>query len=148
MRTTLVSAFPGTGKTHYCKTDLSFLPVTWAVDSDSSTFDKKHFPNNYIEHIKNNIGNVVYQFISSHEDVRKALVDNCLQFTLVYPDISLKDEYIERYKKRGSPEAFINLISNNWEEWITQLIKQEYCNHIVLKKGEFISDVMDLHIDN
>ena len=148
MRTTLVSAFPGTGKTHYCKTDLSFLPVTWAVDSDSSTFDKKDFPNNYIEHIKNNIGNVVYQFISSHEDVRKALVDNCLQFTLVYPDISLKEEYIERYKKRGSPKGFIDLISKNWDEWITQLTKQDYCKHIVLKKGEFISDVIYLHSDN
>lgn len=143
VKTTLVSAFPGTGKTHYCSEDLSFLPVEWCIDSDSSKFDKSEFPKNYIEHIKNNIGKVVYIFISSHEDVRNALVDNCLNFTLVYPDISLKAEYLKRYKDRGSNQGFIDLLDKNWNDWITQLQNQKDCKHIVLKSNQFIGNVID-----
>lgn len=138
IQTTLVSGFPGVGKSYYCKKDLSFLPVQWSIDSDSSTFDKEFFPDNYIQHIKDNIGNVVYLFISSHEEVRNALVNNCLYFTLVYPDISLKEEYLERYKERGSSEGFINLIETNWDAWITELQGQENCKHVVLKSNQFI----------
>ena len=45
--TKVYSAFPGVGKTTYFNTtDRNVL------DSDSSKFDKKHFPANYIEHIE------------------------------------------------------------------------------------------------
>jgi len=48
--TYLISAFPGTGKS-YCFNN----NTTWEMlDSDSSTFDKKDFPDNYIKHIKDN----------------------------------------------------------------------------------------------
>ena len=142
MKTNLISAFPGTGKTFFNNKDNSFLPVNYSVDSDSSTFDKSDFPRNYIEHIKNNIGKFVFVFISSHEEVREALTDNCLYFTLVYPDISLKDEYVRRYKERGSSEFFIKLLEDNWNKWILQLQNQDNCKHIVLKRNQFISDVI------
>ena len=50
MKTKVYSAFPGVGKTTYFNTtDKNVL------DSDSSKFDKKNFPANYIEHIERNI---------------------------------------------------------------------------------------------
>ena len=103
--TVLCAAFPGTDKSHYFRN--SELDV---LDSDSSTFDKSEFPANYIEHIKNNMGKVDVILISSHEEVRDALVESELPFTLVYPDKDLKGDYIARYKERGSPEKFIELI--------------------------------------
>lgn len=135
----LCSAFPGTGKSYFCENTNKI-----ALDSDSSKFNKTHFPENYIEHIKNNIGNADYIFISSHLDVRNALVENDLRFVLIYPDKSLKNEYIERYKKRGSPDSFIKLLDNNWGEWISQLENQKSCDRITLRKGEYISDVLTL----
>ena len=42
------------------------------------------FPKNYIEHIKENIGKVDYIFVSTHEEVRKALTDAGIEFILVY----------------------------------------------------------------
>jgi len=135
-KTRLVSAFPGAGKTYFYGLGLS------CIDSDSSTFNKVDFPSNYIENIKNNIGKFNYILISSHENVREALVDSGLNFTLVYPDISLKDEYLKRYKNRGSADGFINLLDKNWNEWITQLQNQKGCTHIVLKKNQFISNVI------
>lgn len=145
--TTVVSAFPGTGKTYTSE-------VLWkgglkVLDSDSSSFSwlpegvrNPYFPHNYIRHIKENIGLVDYIFVSSHEEVRHALVDEGIQFYLIYPKVGVKDEYIERYKRRGSPEAFIELISYQWEYWIWDLRNQQGCTHIELDTGQYISTLL------
>ena len=134
--TLLLSAFPGSGKSHLFRNneDLEIL------DSDSSTFDKSDFPSNYIEHIKKNIGKVDIICISSHKEVRDALVENELDFTLVYPKMELKDEYIQRYKDRGNEDSFVALLEKNWETWIGELEEQEGCKKIELDSGEFLSD--------
>jgi two-component SAPR family response regulator len=138
--TQLISAFPGTGKSYYYHSD--YMPDGFCLDSDSSTFDKSNFPANYIEHIKNNIGVVRKIFISSHKEVRDALVKNNLDFILVYPKAELKQEYLQRYINRGSSESFISLIDKNWDNWIKELKEQENCKHIELESGQFISNVL------
>ena len=80
--------------------------------------------------------------VSSHKEVRDALVENGIEFTLVYPDKSIKDEYIQRYIDRGSPDSFINLLTKNWELWIDELDNQIGCDKIKLKEGEYLSDVL------
>ena len=135
--TKIISAFPGTGKTHLFNNTNLFV-----LDSDSSYFDKTNFPKNYIEHIKSYIGKVDYILVSSHEDVRDELIRNKIDFLLIYPDESLKNEYIERYKMRGSSDGFINLISANWDKWISDCSGQRRCLNIKLPSGKFISDVI------
>jgi hypothetical protein len=138
----LITAFPGTDKTSYCNRDADYIPQGFATDSDSSTFDKSNFPQNYIEHIKEKISEGYARiFISSHKEVRDALVENNLEFTLVYPKRELKEEYLKRYKERGSSESFINLLNNNWDNWIEELENQKGCTHIQLESGQFISNV-------
>jgi len=137
--TVLYAGFPGVGKSHLFKnTNLKVL------DSDSSTFDKEFFPQNYIEHVKQNIGKVDIILISSHEVVREALVKESIRFNLVYPYANLKNEYLERYKERGSPDGFMKLINKNWNDWILQLRKQNNCKHLVLGSGQYLSDVVYL----
>jgi hypothetical protein len=141
--TKIISAFPGCGKTHLFKnTDLIIL------DSDSSKFDKKHFPDNYIKHIKENIGKVDIILVSSHDVVRKALVENDIFFYLIYPNIELKDDYIDRYKERGSPENFINLLDSKWIQWITEVENQSNCFKIELSKNQYLSDILDIIYEN
>ena len=137
METKIVSAFPGTGKSYYFQNSDQEI-----LDSDSSTFDKQHFPENYIKHIKDNIGKADIIFVSSHEEVREALINNGIQFILIYPDISLKNEYIRRYEDRGNNEKFVELISSNWEIWLDELQNQKGCFHVILKKGQYIQDVI------
>ena len=135
--TQLVSAFPGTGKSYYFKKSNKEV-----LDSDSSTFDKSKFPENYIEHIKKNMGIVDVILISSHEEVRDALVSAKLDFTLIYPDKSLKKEYIQRYKDRGNEEGFIKLLDTNWDSWLGDVLNQKNAKHIVLNSGEYLTDVI------
>ena len=138
----LVAGFPGTGKSYYTNTESGYMPQGFATDSDSSKFDKDNFPQNYIEHIKEKISQGYARiFISSHKEVRDALVENGLEFTLVYPKKELKEEYLKRYKERGSPDGFINLISNNWDLWLEELKNQKGCRHIELESGQFIANV-------
>lgn len=122
MQTRIISAFPGSGKTTYC-----IKYPGKALDSDSSLFswidDAKTirnpaFPNNYIQYIKDNIGKYDFIFVSTHAEVRKALLDNCLFFYLIYPLDSRKEEFLQRYQDNGSPESFIKLLSSHWDMWI------------------------------
>jgi hypothetical protein len=101
------------------------------------------FLENYIEHIKSNLGKADIIMVSSHKEVRDALVENEIEFTLVYPDPNIKEEYIQRYIDRGSPESFVNLLTNNWETWIDELSEQVGCEKITLNKGQYISDVVN-----
>jgi hypothetical protein len=108
MKTKVYSAFPGVGKTTYFNTtDKNVL------DSDSSKFDKKNFPANYIDHIERNIQDpkVDKILVSSHKDVRDALLKRGIPYVLVYPNRDIKDEYIQRYKDRGNNDAFVDLLN-------------------------------------
>lgn len=147
-KTKIISAFPACGKTYmFNNSELSI------IDSDSSEFswlkDKNgnntkernpNFPNNYIEHIKKNLGEVDIIFISSHEVVRKAMVDNDINYTLIYPSIELNEEWIKRFVDRGNDDSFIMFISNNWETFINDIEQETYPNKIKLNSNEYISD--------
>lgn len=128
MRTKIISAFPGAGKSYYHNNNKETT-----LDSDSSNFswikDKNgdntkernpEFPENYIKHIKENIGKYKYIFVSSHKVVRDALFNNCLFFYLVYPSPSRKEEFIKRYEERGNQDFFIKLLDENWENWMKE----------------------------
>lgn len=115
-------------------------------DSDSSSYSKSpEFPQNYIVHIfdvafSSIPGQTNTVLVSSHESVREAMYEACLEATLVFPDISLKEEYLERYKKRGSPQPFIDLLNSKWEEWITGLESDKrFHKKVVLLSGQYLS---------
>ena len=138
----IISAFPGVGKSYfYQNTNMKVL------DSDSSKYSWKNglrnpdFPNNYMIHIKENLS-VDIILVSSHEVVRNALINEGLEYTLVFPQKELKEEYINRFKKRGSPESFIDLLSKNWNNWISELEEQQGCYKIKLKQGQYLSDIL------
>jgi len=142
-KTLLCSAFPGTGKSYFY-TVFGGMDGKVILDSDSSTFNKVGFPTNYIEYIKANIGKADIIFISSHKEVRDALVEEGLEFTLVYPNPFLKIEYINRYKTRGNDFSFVKLLETNWIKWMRELTAQKGCFHVLLGTNEYISDKKEI----
>jgi hypothetical protein len=142
--TKIVSAFPATGKSHFFKNTNELV-----LDSDSSKFSwiepgvrHPNFPQNYIDHIKYNIGKTKYILVSSHKVVRDVLVNNKIFFSLVYPVKNIKDEYLNRCKKRGSDQKFIDMLDNNWDSFLDEMKEQKHCDHLILLSGEFISDII------
>lgn len=137
----IISAFPGTGKSHFFKNPGDFEGLI--LDSDSSTFPKEHFPGNYIEHIQKSVAQQKLMLVSSHDAVRLALKEVNLPFVLIYPAIGLKDEYLERYKQRGSPEGFLKLMDQKWDDFVNSCSSCLSATHkIELKSGQYLSHVI------
>lgn len=136
----VVCGFPGVGKSSLFRSQRG----NTILDSDSSTFDKSKFPANYLEHIKDRTAEGYTILASSHADVRKALQYAKIPFLLVYPALECKDEYLQRYRERGSPDAFVNLLDKNWGDWIGDCQQQTGCAHRVLQPGEFLSSMDNL----
>lgn len=101
---------------------------SWVKDKDgnNTTTRNPNFPQNYIEHIKSNIGKVDIIFVSSHEIVRQALYENDIKTVIVYPSKDMKEDFIKRYKDRGNNESFIKFISTNWDRFINEIENEDY----------------------
>ena len=167
MNTKVYSIFPACGKTwlyeHQEDYDLKIL------DSDSSQFSWKveplkdnqgnllrglqkvrdpDFPNNYIEHIKQNIGKYDCIFVSSHASVRKALDKEGIDFTIVYPESSCKAEWVGRCfirDKKGESGCNPDVMYNNWDQWILECAETGISHsEIILGPRKYLSDVLVL----
>lgn len=161
----VISAFPGCGKSSIFNNAKSYnlLPVpfssnpldypitrptgtTLVFDSDSSNFDKKHFPENYINYISLllEMFDDIVIFVSSHVNVREALATADIDYVLVYPNPSLKQQYLDRYISRGSPESFVKLLDENWLNWIKSCeTDPSAMSTYVLNSGQYLSDLFE-----
>jgi hypothetical protein len=91
-------------------------------------------------------------FISTHEVVRKELKsidifsnDKIDGVYLVYPDLSLKDEYIKRYQERGNNKQFIEVLDKMFDNWIEEL-NNESNKFIKIKLNDSNYYISDLSI--
>ena len=156
--TKVIAAFPACGKTYCFYKNEDYI----ILDSDSSKFSwiypegpatkyrNPDFPNNYIEHIKENIGKVDYIFVSTHEEVREALTEAGIDYILVFPAETLKAEWVGRCFLRGSGEAFCKMLAENWDYWLSQMWDEVICNrrrYYVLRSGEYMSSALRNMVD-
>lgn len=132
----VVSGFPGVGKSTLCAKSVFY------EDLDSSKFSKmRDFPSNYIRKIKAENDSRSIITVSSHQNIIDALFNNKVDFILVYPDRSLKDEYIKRCGDRKDNLVPLDVLEAEWDNWINSCEKQN-CKKIVLQSGEYLSDVI------
>ena len=141
MKTRIISAFPGTGKTYYHISnrentlDSDSSNFSWIKDEKGKNTDKRNpeFPKNYMENIKSNIGKYDFIFVSSHKEVRDALRENGIPYYLIYPPTEKKDQFMKRYVDRGSSKEFISLMDSNWEKWISEIDQEEEKGYTKIK---------------
>lgn len=142
--TQVIAGFPGVGKTWLLEN--STTPVS---DSDSSRFSWEspgvrhpEWPRNYVEHVRGQMPVSSYVLVSTHKEVREALLQAEIPFTLVYPGLTMKEEYLQRYWDRGSTGGFVKLLEQNYESWIRELLDQQGCDHVILGPGQYLGDVL------
>ena len=140
-RPRVICGFPGVGKTTLFK-QLKDQGVLIS-DSDSSLFPKDDFPRNYIEHIKGLLAQGFWVLCSTHTVVRQALADAGISYALAAPAHKyLKDEYMQRYRERGSPEAFLKLMDAKWDEFMDDVwVNDKVGVHIGLGEGEYLERI-------
>lgn len=152
IKTLVISAFPACGKSYafrnYRNDKLKIL------DSDSSLFSwlphkldgakerNPDFLNNYIQHIKDNIGKQHIIFVSSHENVRTAMTEAGITFATVYPKRNLMNEFVGRMYLRGNNDKFIKFITDNWEDFMDEIERGNWGDFLYrLDAGQYL----DIH---
>ena len=134
----IYAAFCGTGKTYILE---NFEGV---VEFECWKYDNEYFPNNYVNDIKSKIYDSDCILISTNPVGLKELNRQGIKVTLVYPRIECKREYLRRYIYRGSSDDFINMLDKEWENWLIELQLLDFINHIILEKGQYLSDIIYL----
>ena len=66
-----------------------------------------------------------------------------IKYYLIYPDRSLKEEYRQRAISRGSDNEFVEGFFSRWDSHINDCERNSCPNKIILKSGEYLSDVVE-----
>ena len=166
--TKIFSVFPASGKTYMCEnqddwnlkildSDSSYFAWLWTCPDDDergmhspnarkTNLRNPSFPQNYIDHIKCKVesGKYDYIFVSSHKEVRDALDEAGIEFTIVFPEYKCKEEWFGRCCIReiqGKNGFDSTVLLNNWDKWWYDCAEcAETHNHIVLRPTEHLSD--------
>jgi hypothetical protein len=164
--TFVISAFPACGKSYcfnhyqdkYSMLDSDSSEFSWVKDENGNNTKERNpeFPSNYIKHIKENIGKVDIIFVSSHDVARKALAENDIKVIMVYPSKNMKEEWMKRFEDRGNTEAFMNFISDNWDNFIDDIENEDndfykvcLCSEKAYININLLNDLYDISkIDN
>jgi len=137
INTILYAAFPGTGKSYLCT---NFADTCKEIECWK--YREKDFPENYIQEVIKFLGKTKYLFISTDPVILKGLNKLNIKIHLVYPQNKLKKEYHKRYRERKSHTDFIEAYDKYWDIWLNELKEQKYCNHIILKKGQYLQAIL------
>ena len=97
------------------------------------------FPSNYINKIKEYMETEGIIFISTHNEVRKALEKEGIPYTIILPTKDMKEMYTWRYEfykenKDNDPnyKEVLEYINENWDDLITELENDNYGSHVYL----------------
>lgn len=128
MKTLIISAFPGCGKTWMYKHQdaLTFGPPGESreysfIDSDSSKFNRcESWEKSYADYIESNIGKVDFIFISQHDAIRQELEARGIPYVTVAPD---NCEWTSKHER--------------------QLIKQQWFGRFLLRDNSHIRNIND-----
>ncbi len=139
----IISGFAGIGKTGL-KEHVPHFDGKKIYDLSSSYFRKNPgWEKVYCDLAINLAREYDYVFISTHNMVINELLSRGTKFYIVYPKQYCKDEYIQRYIKRGNSKEYIEKFIKNWDFFIKLLDDVPSDNKITLRTGQYLSDVIE-----
>jgi hypothetical protein len=154
----IIAAYAGTGKTTfaelYPKTVIDFvsMPYKYVLDDDMSEACKANpdnimrddWPFNYVSAIKQALDSDKILLIPTDLLVLKILQSEKIPYVLCYPQKDAREIYRKRFLDRGNTVEFIKVFIDRWDEFFEGFERDSYGQHIVLKPGQYLSDVIDI----
>lgn len=102
----------------------------------------KEYPDNYFKALMEVKDKYDYILISD-EVCDKFLYENNFEYWWIYPKKELKQEYMDRCRKRGNNNEFINWYARLWDEWINKANNDKVASkHIELQSNQYLEDVL------
>ena len=138
--TFVIAGFPGVGKSYSGYNDIR------CFDHESSNVhwlkpgvERPDWQVDYVNQLELAIesGKYDFCFTSTHEVVLSELVRRNMPFIIVAP--ATKKVFIQRYKERGSSDAFIQKLDENWISYINSL--KTYDKNVILT-DMYLSDLL------
>ena len=147
-----IIAFTATGKSSLARNyknviDMESTNYKYIGNCDESNKStnreiNKEWPNNYFKALKSVLDKYDYILVAD-EIVNDYLINNKYEYRVVYPNINLKEEYLNRCKNRGNNDEFIYWYSKLWDEWINFSKNDLHASkHIELKSNQYLEDVL------
>ncbi len=157
----IIAAFAGTGKSWFCKKyeqaiDFVCIPFKYYNLSDfkegeevKASLDLElrfNWQKSYYEALVDTYKKYPNQIIviPTIHTILNWLERDKIPYTLVYPEMHLCDEYKQRYINRGNTEDFLDVFIGEWEMWITFMSAHKSVDEIILRSGEYLTDVIEV----
>ena len=140
-KTVLCAAFCGTGKTFICENS-----KIKAVEIEYWKYEGRQ--GDFLKDINQHVGIFDIVFLQTDSESLNLLQLECIELVLIYPDKSLRNEYLDRYIQRDNPYDFIGSMMKYWDKSIDELNSRDYCKQIILGENQYISNVIDQIIKN
>lgn len=154
----VISAHAGSGKTILGKKyinvlDLESTDFKWIYPDEIKNMPKEKrksiknrtlnpmWPKNYVEEIKKNLNKYDFILIMSHPPFLDYMDKSSIHYILAYPNLSAKEIYMERYRKRGNNENWLKKINVDFELLINKYEEKEVTK-IILNDNEFLEDAL------
>lgn len=131
----IISCFAGVGKNYAIKY-LKDKGYKINTIEKYKNFDKSKFSQN----IKKLADKSDLLFIPYYLNFEKD-IDKDIEYILVYPELSLKNQYIDRYKKLKFSKNQIKYLSDNWEHMIKNCKENKY--GISINQDTTLLDIID-----
>ena len=151
---------PAVGKTYLSKTDSRFIDLDGMKAKykygiiDEIDFEKNKLNRGKVIHqdsleyalniLKKEIQNDKIVLLSFNKQLLEYLWDNNIDYFLVYPNKNSREEYINRMKKRGNNEKFIEAMTNvkDWNLFYSRNKNDTKPSYkIQLDEGQYLSDI-------
>lgn len=159
MKTLIVSAFPGCGKTYLYQhqADIGYC----IIDVDSSKFkDNNCWEVHYVNYIENCIGKFDFILVSQHDEVLLELKKRNLPFVTVAPDNSLeisekekqliKQQWFGRFVLRDNSHiiklnVWLTKLNTNYDTWTNPEYLKQFSplRHYTLKAHQYLDDIIE-----
>ncbi len=138
----IISGFAGIGKTDFNSYVPYYQKATY-YDLPSAMFRKNDgWEKVYVDCAEALCEKYDYVFVSTHDVVIDELISRNSKFYIVYPKGHCKEEYKQRFIKRGNSLEYIDKFMRNWDKFIAQIDNLDYSNKISLRTGQYLSDVI------
>ena len=159
---TIIAGFPGVGKSylekHYknaIELESSYfywinpmIEELWGVEEAKGHPDrikKEDWLQDYMNAIEQERHRCDYLCIVMFEEVLDELIKRQIPFVLVFPKLALKDEYMQRYLKRGNKADWIKSMEDIFETCILNILYGYgwYAKSYFLDSGTYLADILD-----
>jgi hypothetical protein len=113
MNTLVISGFPASGKTTYSNRHDNREVIDYA-ETDNT-------PSRIAQDIRYLIGRVCIIFVDASPEMRSTLSTYGIDYSLVFPEADMKQEWLDRMKADGYSEVSIDAMRDNWDMLIQEL---------------------------